>query len=146
MSISSPVRHHRKHKTAVHAGAPAANDEISSGTSTTEAEPIWGPWLPDKLRWNNIDWIVVGWMIAMHAGALAAPFYFNWQSLATCLVLHWLTASIGICLGYHRFLSHKSFKVVAPVKFSGASASFAFLLVLRVRKEKGSPDCGCRPG
>ena len=34
-----------------------------------------------------------------------------------CFVMHWFTASIGICLGYHRFLSHKSFKVVYPVKF-----------------------------
>jgi len=117
MSISPPVHHNRKHKTSAHIAAPAANNETLSSPSTTEAEPVWGPWLPDRLRWNNIDWIVVGWMIAMHAGALAAPFFFKWQSLATCLVLHWFTASIGICLGYHRFLSHKSFKVVAPVKF-----------------------------
>jgi stearoyl-CoA desaturase (delta-9 desaturase) len=56
-------------------------------------------------------------MVSMHVGAAVAPFYFNWQSLATCFALHWFTASIGICLGYHRFLSHKSFKVVPPVKF-----------------------------
>ena len=117
MSISSPVRHKRKHKSTTHVAAPGAINETLSAPSTTEATPVWDAWLPDKLRWNNVDWIVVGWMFAMHAGALAAPFFFNWQSLATCLVLHWFTASIGICLGYHRFLSHKSFKVVAPVKF-----------------------------
>ncbi len=43
--------------------------------------------------------------------ALAAPFYFSWQALIVTLLLHWLIGSIGICLGYHRMLSHRSFYV-----------------------------------
>jgi stearoyl-CoA desaturase (delta-9 desaturase) len=53
----------------------------------------------------------------MHVGCLAAPFFFTWQALAVAVVLHWSTCSIGICLGYHRFLSHRSLKLVAPVRF-----------------------------
>ena len=86
-------------------------------TSSEVAPPVWEPWLPHRLRLNNIDWVVVGWIAAMHVGAIFAPIYFNWQSLVTCIALHWFTASIGICLGYHRFLSHKSFKLVGPVRF-----------------------------
>jgi fatty-acid desaturase len=96
--------------------------EVTPSKSVTNSESdsagmVWEPWLPDRLRWNNIDWVVLAWMVGMHVGALAAPFYVNWQSVATCFVLHWFTASIGICLGYHRFLSHKSFKLVSPARF-----------------------------
>lgn len=70
-----------------------------------------------KLKWNNIDWVVLGWMVFVHAGALAAPFFFSWTAAGVCLLFHWLTCSIGICLGYHRFLSHRSLKLSAPAKF-----------------------------
>jgi stearoyl-CoA desaturase (delta-9 desaturase) len=96
-------------------------DHVAKTGVTHEAkgteDPIWGPWLPERLSWGNVDWAVLGWMVAMHAGAIAAPFYFNWQSVGVAYFLYWLTASVGICLGYHRFLSHKSMKLVAPVRF-----------------------------
>ncbi len=44
-------------------------------------------------------------------GALLAfyPGFFSWSGLAVCLLLHWLTGGIGICLTYHRLLTHRSF-------------------------------------
>ena len=49
----------------------------------------------------------------MHLGALLAfvPAYFSWSGLALCLFLHWLTGGIGICMTYHRLLTHRSFAV-----------------------------------
>ena len=46
-------------------------------------------------------------------GALLAfiPAYFSWSGLALCLLLHWLTGGIGICMTYHRLLTHRSFAV-----------------------------------
>ncbi len=111
MSISTPSRRGKKSRRADVSATPAA----PAGESKPDA--VWRPWLPDRLRLNNIDWVVFTWMVVMHAGALAAPFFFSWEALATAFVLHWFTASIGICLGYHRFLSHKSLKLVAPVRF-----------------------------
>ncbi|MCP4175999.1 MAG: acyl-CoA desaturase, partial [Fuerstiella sp.] len=72
-----------------------------------------------QLRTDNIDWVVTGFLLFVHAGCFAAfvPAFFSWQALAVCLVLHWVTCSIGICLGYHRYLAHKSFKLRAPVEF-----------------------------
>ena len=35
------------------------------------------------------------------------PFAFSWSAVALMLFLHWLTASIGICFGYHRYLTHR---------------------------------------
>ena len=73
--------------------------------------------LPDKLTRKNIDWVTLVWMTLMHAGCLAAPFFFTWSALGACIFLHWLTCSVGICLGYHRYLSHRSMKLSKPAEF-----------------------------
>jgi stearoyl-CoA desaturase (delta-9 desaturase) len=49
--------------------------------------------------------------------ALAAPFCFTWSGLAICLFLYWVTGGLGVCLGYHRLLTHGSFQTFAPLKF-----------------------------
>jgi stearoyl-CoA desaturase (delta-9 desaturase) len=50
-------------------------------------------------------------MSAVHLGALLAfvPAFFSWEALLVAVILHWLTGSIGICLTYHRLLTHRSF-------------------------------------
>lgn len=48
---------------------------------------------------------------AFHGIALLAPWFFSWPALFTAIFLHWLFGSIGICLGYHRLISHRSFQV-----------------------------------
>jgi stearoyl-CoA desaturase (delta-9 desaturase) len=37
------------------------------------------------------------------------PAWFSWSGLAVCFFLHWLTGGIGICMTYHRLLTHRSF-------------------------------------
>ncbi|MFT5323858.1 MAG: fatty-acid desaturase [Planctomycetaceae bacterium] len=76
-----------------------------------------GPFENARLTWGRMDWTVLGWMLLVHAGCLAAPFCFSWPALAVAVGLHWLTCSIGVCLGYHRNLSHASFRLPAPVRF-----------------------------
>ena len=53
----------------------------------------------------------VAWFAAVHAVALLAPWFFSWSALGVMIFLHWLFGSIGICLGYHRLLTHRSFQV-----------------------------------
>lgn len=60
---------------------------------------------------GKLSWLSVGFFGAFHAIAFLAPFYFSWSALAVAIALHWLTGSIGICLAYHRLLTHRSFKV-----------------------------------
>lgn len=59
----------------------------------------------------GIAWGPVIWIVGLHLGALLAfnPAYFTWQALAVCIFLHWLTGGVGICLTYHRLLTHRSF-------------------------------------
>ena len=50
-------------------------------------------------------------LVFIHLGALFAfiPSFFVWKAFGLFVFLHWLTCSIGICLGYHRFLTHRGF-------------------------------------
>jgi stearoyl-CoA desaturase (delta-9 desaturase) len=71
-------------------------------TTTTTERPVssgtlaWGPFL---------------WILGLHLGALLAlnPHWFSWSALGLCVFLHWLAGGIGICLTYHRLLTHRSF-------------------------------------
>jgi fatty-acid desaturase len=58
---------------------------------------------PPTLSWTNVAFFGV-----FHALALLAPWCFSWPALGVMIFLHWLFGSIGICLGYHRLLSHRS--------------------------------------
>jgi stearoyl-CoA desaturase (delta-9 desaturase) len=68
-------------------------------TTTTHPSPSYIAWAP---------LVVIG---ATHVAALLAfvPAFFSWSALAVCLFLHWLSGGIGICLTYHRLLTHRSF-------------------------------------
>lgn len=46
-----------------------------------------------------------------HGLVLLAPWCFSWSALGVAIGLHWLFGSIGICLGYHRLLTHRSLQV-----------------------------------
>ncbi len=89
------------------------------------AQPVDGPpdgaarplWTPNASRWSNgLDWYTVGWTGVIHAGALLAPFCFTWKGLLLTVVLGWLTGGLGICLGYHRLLTHRGFDTFRPVR------------------------------
>jgi fatty-acid desaturase len=60
---------------------------------------------------NAIAWGSLLWIAGLHVGALLGiiPAYFTWQALSACLALFWLTGGIGICMTYHRLLTHRSF-------------------------------------
>lgn len=66
---------------------------------------------------NGLDWAVLAWFGILHLGALAAPFFFTWKALGLFVVMSWLTGSVGVCLGYHRLLTHGSFCTYKPVRW-----------------------------
>jgi hypothetical protein len=49
----------------------------------------------------------------VHALALVAllPRFWSVQAVATLVILYWVTACLGVTIGYHRLLSHRSFRV-----------------------------------
>lgn len=64
-----------------------------------------------------INWTSIGVFVAVHALALLAPWFFSWSALGVTIFLHWLLGSIGICLGYHRLLTHRSLQVPKALEY-----------------------------
>ncbi|MBE7382246.1 MAG: fatty acid desaturase [Leptolyngbya sp. SIO1E4] len=58
-----------------------------------------------------LNWVSVIFFAVFHGLALLAPWFFSWSALGVAVLLHWLFGGVGICLGYHRLLSHRSFRV-----------------------------------
>jgi stearoyl-CoA desaturase (delta-9 desaturase) len=72
----------------------------------------------DRRRFNNISYWAVGWLTLAHAVVLiGAPMTFTWTGLGVMLFLHWITGSLGICLGYHRLLTHTGMKTHNWVRY-----------------------------
>jgi stearoyl-CoA desaturase (delta-9 desaturase) len=95
-------------------GGPESREQSPADLATLEAAEL--PRRPAVQHWSDLDWPVVLWIVLIHAAALTAPFYFTWSGLAICLALCWATGSLGVCLGYHRLLTHGSFSTSRPVK------------------------------
>jgi stearoyl-CoA desaturase (delta-9 desaturase) len=66
------------------------------------------PPLPPRQRRRKAG--TTGFMLALHIGAVAAllPRFWSWQGLVLLLVLYWTTV-LGVTLGLHRLLAHRSF-------------------------------------
>ena len=60
---------------------------------------------------HTLSWARFASFAVVHALALLAPWFFSWSALGVTIFLHWLLGSIGICLGYHRLLTHRSLQV-----------------------------------
>jgi fatty-acid desaturase len=79
----------------------------------------------------GVSWGVTAWMFVMHIGAVAAFWFFSWQGVALLVGLHFVTACLGITLGYHRLLTHGSLIVSRPVKY--------FFSICGMLSAEGSP-------
>jgi fatty-acid desaturase len=72
---------------------------------------------PDTVSLSSM---YIGRVIAIslfHFGAVVALFFFTWQGLVTFLVLSFITGQLGISLGFHRLLAHRSFSAVPVIKY-----------------------------
>lgn len=69
-----------------------------------------GPGKKRGIDLSNLDWATVSGIAAMHLGCLAAPYLFSWTAVVLTVVLMWASGGLGITLGFHRLLTHRSFK------------------------------------
>jgi stearoyl-CoA desaturase (delta-9 desaturase) len=67
---------------------------------------------PRKINWTNS--IAFG---LFHLGAIAALFMFSWHAFAVALFLYWMCGGLGISMGYHRLLTHRSYQVPLALEY-----------------------------
>ncbi|MFZ4667161.1 MAG: acyl-CoA desaturase [Prochlorotrichaceae cyanobacterium] len=65
---------------------------------------------PNKLP---VSWPTLLFLAAVHLIALLAllPQFFSWKAVAVMLSLHFISGCLGITLGWHRLIAHRSFQV-----------------------------------
>jgi stearoyl-CoA desaturase (delta-9 desaturase) len=129
--MEAPVRTRTRRPRRPRRNPPVQWQANQQASAAAERAELLKQFNPDQQSWENIDWTVLLWMVGMHVGAVAALFFVSWQAVAVAVGLHWLTCSIGICLGYHRFLSHRSLRLRAPARF--------FVTLCGVISGEGSP-------
>ncbi len=59
---------------------------------------------------RKLNWFTIAVLAFLHAGALAALFFFSWKSFLLAVALHWIAVGFGISLGYHRLHTHQSYQ------------------------------------
>jgi fatty-acid desaturase len=65
----------------------------------------------------KVDKVITGWFVLVHLVALIGPFFYTTPgAVAAGVVLYLLTGLFGITLGYHRLLTHRSFKTTRAVE------------------------------
>lgn len=65
----------------------------------------------------RVKWGSVVAFVLMHVAAIGALFMFTWKAFWLFLVMQWVTGGLGICLCYHRLLTHRSFQVWKPLEY-----------------------------
>lgn len=65
-----------------------------------------------KWKWDS----VIGFTL-IHLAAIGAFFTFSWKAFWVFVALQWITGGLGICLCYHRLLTHRSFKAWKPLEY-----------------------------
>jgi len=65
-------------------------------------------------------WVNLVGLSVVHLGALAVfiPGTFHWSALIVLAVLWYVTGAWGICLGYHRALTHRSVTLWKPLEYA----------------------------
>ena len=101
-----------------HARAPRPSESAGEPKKKKDV----GPTTEDRKRASNLSFWAIGWLSFAHLVVFAFAYAtFSWTGLAVMLVLHWVTGSLGICLGYHRMLTHTGMKTYGWVRYTFAT-------------------------
>jgi stearoyl-CoA desaturase (Delta-9 desaturase) len=72
------------------------------------------------------NWGTIIALVFLHIGAVAAFWFITWQALALAFLFNFIGLSWGIGMGYHRLLTHRSYKVPKVIeRFLAVCATLA---------------------
>jgi len=141
-SVIQPPTNHKRRKTSKHIvkktadnasvlEMPANRDSNSDVADTARSDDSTAKQTntnanaSERRRWSNLSPWAIGWLTVAHLVVLSVPFTFSytfsWAGIATMFFLHWVTGSLGICLGYHRLLTHTGMKTYPWVRYTFAT-------------------------
>ncbi len=69
------------------------------------------------VRRDGVNLTTVIAFSVFHMGAIAALFFFTWPAFFAAAGLYWISLSFGIGMGYHRLLTHRSYKVPKLIEY-----------------------------
>src|SRR5688572_6188755 len=81
---------------------------------------------------RTINWKNVVMLASFHLLAIPVLFTFSWQNLAALIIVYWIVGSLGIGLGWHRLLTHRSFKAPKWLEYT--------LTILGTMSMQDAPD------
>ncbi len=81
---------------------------------------------------SGVNWKNVAFITSFHLLSIPIFFTFSWTNLAVLLVLNWIVGSFGVGLGWHRLLTHRSFKAPKWLEYT--------LTILGTMSIQDSPD------
>ena len=59
----------------------------------------------------KLEWPTIIFFLLVHVLSIVALQQFSWSAFLMLIFLGWVTGCLGLTLGYHRLLSHRSFSV-----------------------------------
>lgn len=66
---------------------------------------------------KTFRWGTGVFLVASHAAAIAALFFWSWSALVCAILLYWIAGSLGVGMGYHRLLTHRGYHVPKIVEY-----------------------------
>lgn len=81
---------------------------------------------------TGVNWKNAISLSAVHLLAIPAVFTFSWPNLIAFVAAYWVVGSFGVGLGYHRLLTHRSFKAPKWLEYT--------LTILGTMSMQDSPD------
>ncbi|MGH9487160.1 MAG: acyl-CoA desaturase [Terriglobales bacterium] len=84
---------------------------MSAAAVFTPADSLSEPNLVEIARKQGLNWPTALVLVLLHAGAVAALFFFTWKAFLVAAMLYWIAIGGGIGMGYHRLHTHRSYKV-----------------------------------
>jgi len=70
----------------------------------------------DEPTWSALNWSHIFWFSVLQLGVIAAPFTFTWSGLVVSILLY-VAGALGISMGYHRLLTHRSFQTPKWIEY-----------------------------
>ncbi len=59
---------------------------------------------------DQFDPIRIAYLVGIHIATVAVFWQTTWAAVGLCLLLHAVIGGMGMCVGFHRLLTHRSFK------------------------------------